>query len=280
MIRYIMISLIFSITIARSQENDTTKHSEVNENIINQLNSLSLRGCLFGGHGANPTQEEINDLNTLTSLSLLSQSDLKLLLKSTNPYTKVYVFNAICLHHPNSLIEDDLKILKDTSKLLFCLGDTAIDAGITVGAMATESYGQIESRIDWKITKKEIEKIIKEFILQYAQFPESYESIDFKDYIIHSTVDSKGTDKPQNGESYEITHRYRIKDKNGELREFSHFFILTNDLSINIIEFPRSKNLWVSPPELEIWLELVGRELSKKELKNLQLAQKTNANNK
>lgn len=263
--------MIFSLTVARSQETDSTTQNIESESIIKRLSLLSSRGCLFTGHGANPTPEEIDNLNTLTSLSQLSQEKLKFLLKSVNPYTKVYAFNTICLHHPKSLVEEDLIILKDTNKLLFCMGDTAIDAGITVSAMATESYSQIELRNDLSIKKTEIEKIISEFILEYAQFPESYESIEFMDYITHSIVDSETLNSRKNSESYEIKHKYRIKDKNGKLQEFSHFFILDHDFSINIIEQSRSEKMWVNPPELQFWLELIGRNLSNKELKRLQL---------
>lgn len=272
MIKYIILGIIFSHNFARSQEIDSTAQNVEAENIIKRLDLLSSRGCLFVGYGANPTPEEIDNLNTLNSLSLLSPEKLKVLLNSANPYTKVYAFNTICIHYPKSLVDEDLRILNDTNKLFFCMGETAVDAGITVGLMATESYSQIELRNDLDLKRIQIEKIINEFIVEYAQFPESYKSIEFTDYIIHSVVDSKTLDDRKETESYEIKHVYQIKNKAGEIQEFSHYFILTHDLSINIIEFSRSKKIWVNPPELSNWFDLIGRKLSKKDLKKLQLA--------
>jgi hypothetical protein len=271
MFKYILIGLLFIHSFGRTQGKDSPNASVNKEAVIKKIISLSSKECLFWGHGADPTDEEIENLNTITNLSLLSFEDLKPLLNATNPYTKIYGFNAICQNYPDSLNEDNLNILRDSTKVFYCMRYTIVDVGLTISSITKESYNQITVRKSQAIKKQEIEKKIKEFILEYAEFPDSYKPIEFKDFILSSTFDPINNITRENSEGYEILHTYRIKDKQGKETKFSHYFILEYDFSINIIESTRTDITWVSNPEIELWLEVIGRKLTRKDLTKLKL---------
>lgn len=110
------------------------------------------------------------------------------------------------------------------------------------------------------VRQTKCENTVSDYIKKHAQFPESYESLAFSDYMeMHG--DRNGVWIPDS-EDYVIFHKHKLKDLNGEMKIFSGYFHLTYDYEVDIIETKKSDKISAWPPETKIWTSQFGKPLN------------------
>jgi hypothetical protein len=109
--------------------------------------------------------------------------------------------------------------------------------------------------------QEDIEKAVKSWILKYAKYPQSYKPQSWSQFDFGVTV-LKGK-KVIGEDSYSIHHRHSLRNKDSVLIEFEAYFIVENDLDVNVIEKERSLSIGgAHPPKTSIWTDLFSRELT------------------
>ena len=101
--------------------------------------------------------------------------------------------------------------------------------------------------------QKDIEAAVKSWILKYAKYPQSYKPESWSQYDYGVTV-SKGK-KVLGEDNYSIRHKHTLRNKDSVLTEFEAYFIVENNLEVNVIEMERSRSIGGSyPPKIKIWM--------------------------
>jgi len=99
---------------------------------------------------------------------------------------------------------------------------------------------------------------VSAWIKNYAQYPESYESISFEAYS--ELVSKQEGVKIHESEVYVLKHVHKILDRDSIMETFTGYFILAHDFSVNIIETSRSNETGRAfPPRVALWMDQFGR---------------------
>jgi hypothetical protein len=117
---------------------------------------------------------------------------------------------------------------------------------------------QEERELKERQTKCEV--AVSNYIKKYAQYPMSYESIEFSEYT--EMCGERNGVKIPNSEDYIIFHRHKLKDLNGQIKTFAGYFYVTYDFLVGIIEIEKSNSIKTWPPETKVWTSLFGRPLN------------------
>jgi hypothetical protein len=189
-------------------------------------------------------------------------NDLDSLYKNGNDIIQLYAFGGICMTYPDSLKERHLKILNKEGEINIYQQGTDEFPKMPISKVAGKMYKVVAKNKKEKEAQVQAERKIKEFISEYCMFPESYEPINFSDYHVYSTHNGSSLSKIENSEIPSVKHTFKIKNKEGELAEYSARFKLDNELNIMLIEGEESGTVSCSPPRLDWWFERFGRELT------------------
>jgi hypothetical protein len=123
--------------------------------------------------------------------------------------------------------------------------------------------------------KKEVEESISSWIIKYALYPKSYQSISFEEFT--TSIEQNKEGKITNSEVYVMKHTHKILDKDSIIKEFSGYFILNNGFKITSIENVRSNsNGGGSTLDWNVWLSKFGKTLNHEdsvEFKNYEKSQ-------
>lgn len=198
-------------------------------------------------------------------------NELDSLYNHGNNIIQLYAFGGICMTYPDSLTESHLKILSKEGEISIYQQGTDEFPKMPISKVAGQMYKVVAKNEKEKETQLLVEKKIIEFIKEYSLYPDTYESIGFQDYHVYSTHNGSSLEKIENSEIPSVKHLFKIKNKDGELAEYSARFKLDNELNIMLIEEEESNTVSCSPPRLEWWLENFGRELTEKDKSKLGL---------
>ena len=215
--------------------------------ILDSLEVLKKVGGYVDGYTYPPTAEETRYYNITRMLFSLPFAETKKLMADNNKFARVYGFLVTTKSYFDSLTKSDLQIFNDTANLPVYTQRGIVELGITVGQYCEMAYSSaIEEN---KTTAKEQKVIaaVENFIKANSKYPESYEPIDFTNY-----EDDKGL-------SFEIQHKYKLKQADGNEIETMHYFVLDKDFRIILIETTRSNTYRVESPELEEWTNNFGK---------------------
>ncbi len=123
--------------------------------------------------------------------------------------------------------------------------------------------------------KKEVEESISSWIIKYALYPKSYQSISFEEFT--TSIEQNKDGKIPNSEVYVMKHIHKILDKDSITKEFSGYFILNNSFKITSIENERSNSSGGgSTFDWNVWLSKFGKTLNHEdsvEFKNYEKSQ-------
>lgn len=223
------------------------------QNVKAVLDSLEVlkgvNGFMFGFPNS-PTPEETRYFNITRMLFSLPFSETRKLMHDGNKFARAYGFTVASKKYFDSLTKSDKRIFKDTAKLSFYSQRGVIDSKITLGQYCKMAYtSAIE---DHKNQAKyfKINSSIQSYIKENAMFPDSYESNEFLNYSFSEWEDEK---------SYEVLHKYWIKDNTGKIDMVQDYFILDKYFKVVIIERIRSKVISADRPLTEEWLKAYGK---------------------
>ncbi len=114
-------------------------------------------------------------------------------------------------------------------------------------------------QMEMKERQTKCEISVSNFIKKYAQYPATYEPIEFSGYT--EMYGERNGEKVPNDEDYIIFHRHKLKDLNGQTQTFAGYFYVTYDYLVDIIEIDKSNSVKTWPPETKVWTSLFGRPL-------------------
>jgi hypothetical protein len=190
-------------------------------------------------------------------------NELDSLYKNGNDIIQLYAFGGICMTYPDSLTEIHLEILNKEGEIsIYQQQGTDEFPKMPISKVAGQMYKVVARNKKEKEIQLLVEKKIIAFIKEYSLYPNTYESIEFKDYHVYSTHNGSSLEKIENSEIPSVEHIFKIKNKEGTLDEYSARFKLDNELNIMLIEEEESGTVSCSPPRLDWWLERFGRELT------------------
>lgn len=229
------------------------------------VDSVSQHPYVITGGSSEPSDELKDQMEQVTHFYFLDYNQLNQAFADGNDIVKLYSFGLIVHRFPGQLNKEHKKLLKSKNLVDVYHG---YDDGIQeqkVSDLAKEIYAFMSYQKKEAKAQVKVEKAIEKFIRKNAQFPESFEKVEFSDFRTLRIYDPEIDETEKNSESYSIKLNYTIKNKLGELVEAFHVFKLDYAFAINIIEEKMSGTVSSYPPEIEEWLELYGHELSVKE---------------
>ena len=125
----------------------------------------------------------------------------------------------------------------------------------------------------YQSSQRKCEDAVTFWIKNQALYPDSYQSLGFKEY--REASEYQGSKKISGSESYYIWHSHTLKDVKGELKTFSGYFLLENDFFINTISTEKLTLVGPSfPPRTELWISQFGRARNASDSSVLEIRQK------
>lgn len=115
------------------------------------------------------------------------------------------------------------------------------------------TLGLISCSSDEEIMRKDAESKVKSWIIANADFPESYEPVGFDSFHENRHHFVRDT-------CYGIFHKYKLKDRNGQLTEDRHYFVLIGD-KMSLVTKNRTDYIQTIPPSTFIWSNIYGDKL-------------------
>lgn len=220
------------------------------QTILDSLEVLKKVGALVDGYTNPPTAEETRLHNITMMLFALPFDETKKLLQDKNKIARVYGFTVATKRYFDSLTKSDLLLFNDTAKLPLYTQRGIIDAGITVGQYCEMAYTSTIEEQKTAAKEKDVIASIKQFIKLNAQYPDSYEPIEFTNYSWGGNDENV---------FFELQHRYKLKQKDGKQVEATNYFVLDGNFKIMLIETTRSNTVKVDPPRIEEWTNKFGK---------------------
>ena len=234
--------------------------------------TLSECNCLIMGMRGDLNRKETKLVSRAQALVFGRKfNELDSLYKNGNDIIQLYAFGGICMTYPDSLTENHLKILSKKGEVSIYQQGTDEFPKMPISKVAEQMHKVVARNKREKETQLLVEKKIIEFIKEYSLYPDTYESIEFKDYHVYSTHKGASLEKIENSEVPSVKHIFKIKNKEGSLDQYSARFKLDNELNIMMIEEYESNTVSCSPPRLDWWLERFGRELTEEDKTKLGL---------
>lgn len=219
--------------------------------ILDSLEVLKQVGGFVDGISYPPTADETRYYNITKMLFALPFKEAKKLMADDNKFARAYGISIATIIYIDSLTKLDLELFNDTTSLPLYTQKGIVDGGITIGQFFEMAYlATIEERRT-NAKAEDVMAAIVNFIKANSKYSESYEPIEFFDYLWGGDDDNL---------FFQIQHKYNLKQKDGKKIETTNFFILDKDFSVIMIETTRSNSLRYFPPELEEWTSKFGNE--------------------
>jgi hypothetical protein len=263
------------------QSDSVMENHHQNLSIQDIVETLSECNCMIMGMGVELTEKEKKYISRGQAIFFGRKfGELDSLYENGNNIIQLYAFGGICLSYPDSLSEKHLEILKNPDTVNIYVQGADQFPIVPISEIATGMHKAVEVIKKQKETKLIVEERVSDFIRKYSSNPNSYESIDFLDYRVHSYNSSKkslvegleglgGSSEIDDSKVHSIKHSYRINNNDGKLEIYSVRFKLDNNFNLMIIEEKESNITSSNPPRLDWWLKTFGRELSEEERSKL-----------
>jgi tetratricopeptide (TPR) repeat protein len=221
-------------------------------------------------HGE-PSAKDYIYINQLNHLYMLDYKQLDSLLIFETGIIQMYALGIISTKYSDKLTNEHKKSVNSVEKIQVLTSSAKDPISMTMKEISKRIMGGVELQKDEIEIQKRSEKAVDKFILKYAKYPDSYQSISYQDFHVMSIVDGSTGKRQKNSENPVIGHSYKLMNANGEIMEYYNTFKLTYDFKMNIIEGEESNTVSSYPPDINKWIELNGRSLSKKDKKKLGL---------
>jgi hypothetical protein len=247
-----MIKTIIILTLLLTLSSRALTQSSSNvRTTLDSLEILKNVGGFVDGYNYPPTAEETRFYNITKMLFGLPFTEVKKLMSDENKFARVYGFLIATKRYFDSLTNSDLQIFNDTAKLPLYTQRGIMDAGITVGQYCEMAYTSAIEEHKTSAKEKDVITSIKQFIKDSSQYPDSYEPIVFTNYTWGGNEEYL---------FFEIQHKYKLKQVDGQQVEVTNYFILDNQFKIMLIETSRSKTIKSDPPKIEEWIKEFGKK--------------------
>lgn len=192
-----------------------------------------------------------------------SFAELRCLLESNDKAYMFYGYVYAAMSNYDSLGNNYSFLLTDTSSVQYNAAEGLVDTKETMGKLLQlMREEETERQENWK-KRPAIEKIVADFIKEYASHPDTYKGISFPFFSM--------ADDREKLTEFKIHHTYEIKNNRGELVSVTSAFVLTPELHINIIAQDSTSFSRSYPPMLTNWLTSYGRPLGHEDSVRLRL---------
>lgn len=275
--RTILLLLFIGISLrGAAQEDSSSFYYQRNLPIADIVETITECNCVILKLRYELTEKEIKLVSSGQAI-LFSRlfNELDSLFDHSNPLIQLYAFGGICTKYPDSLQEKHLTILNSEGVVrIYEQGKDSFPV-MPAKEIAAMMYKSVTRN---KLDKEQqliVQKVISDFIVKYAANPKSYVNLKFQNYHVYSIHDGSTLEKIKGSEVFSIKHTFKIKNIRGILSEYQIRFKIDSAFKIILIEEENgeeSNTVSCSPPRLDWWFNTVGKKLSKKERKELGLA--------
>jgi hypothetical protein len=191
-------------------------------------------------------------------------TELTCLLESDNKLFQFYGYAFASKQENSNLKEKYLNIYNDTTAIQLITEGKLVDSKMTIGRILQGISEQKSKDNDNMKRKPEIEKKVTLFIKKYSKYPQTYKPISFLSFSVGSQSDGSYT--------FNIRHKYQIKNNKGLKEKIISAFIFDSSLNIQAIEKDSSLIISAQPPKIEDWLKKYGRKITEKDRTILKLS--------
>lgn len=242
---------------------------EINFSNLKYIDTLKKYNCII-----ERIDGELNEIETTigTAYSNIYRLDyltIDSLFFAEEGIIKLYSFLILCDKYPDKVDEKYSTILENNNLTNIYSRDKFPYPTRPTKIIAQKIKNNSQNKSIEEKNKLAVELSVKEFILNYSKYPDTYQPLSFEDF---QSVESYNiTEKKQEPSAHVIKHIYTIKDNQGNIVNSTLMFILNSQLRIEIIEEEIMDIFESNPPDIQGWLNMFGRKLTLEDEKKLGL---------